>query len=282
MSGSRRPRPGTALAALAALAVLAGCGGSGSAPPPGPPAAPSPASEEEWLALATPRPQPLNGAPRVSVAELEVVGRTGWNAPPGLDPSLAVTELMAAGLLRRQDVDFVERRRFAAAAEAERGGTPRPAGAPAAGVSRGAEYVARATWANVGATARLDVRVAAASSGEVVAAWRAATPTDADPVSVARLAVAGTLAALDSLGVRPAWRDPAPGAAPEAFQPAGIPARAVTAFLRGLVAEEAWGWEAARRGYQSALSEGGAGFVEAAAALARTARLRNGGTLGAS
>lgn len=281
MHGSRRTLPDTALALLA-TAVLAGCGGAGGGAAPGRAAAPPSASEEEWRALALPRPAALADAPRVSVATLEVVGRTTWTTPAGLEPTLGVTELVVAGLLRRQDVDFVERRRFAAAAEAERRGTPRPDGAPPAGVSRGAQYVARATWANLGGSARLDVRLAAAASGEVLATWRATTPPDADPVSLARLAVAGTLAALDTLGVRPAWEDPIPASSPAAYQPAGVPAGAAADFFRGLAAEEAWSWEAARRGYQGALAQAAAGFPEAAAALARTGRLRNGGTLGAS
>lgn len=279
MHGSRRLVP--ALAFLLASS-LSGCGGGSPGAAPGRAPTPPTASEEEWRALALPRPAALAGAPRVSVATLEVVGRAGWTTPAGLEPTLGATELVVAGLLRRQDVDFVERRRFAAAAEAERGGSPRPEGAPPAGVSRGAEYVAQATWANVGSTARLDVRLAAAASGEVLATWRATTPPDADLVSLARLAVAGTLAALDSLGVRPAWQDPAPAAAPPTYRPAGVPASAVEDFLRGLAAEEAWQWEAARRGYQSALAGTAGGFPEAAAALARTGRLRNGGTLGAS
>jgi hypothetical protein len=200
--------------------------------------------------------------------------------PAGLEASLALQELVAAGLLRRQDIRYVERRRFAAAAEAERLGTPRPAGAPAAGVSPGPELVVSAAWSPVLGTGRLDIRLVDAQSGSVVATHRSATPSDADPTSVARTVVSGLLAALDELGRRPAWNDPATDAAPATYQSAGVPATAAEAFFRGLAAEERWNWEGARGGYQAAVAQGGPGFVEAAAALARAARLRNGGTLG--
>lgn len=276
----RLPAARTLLAALL-TAGLAACGGSGGGGPVGD-AAPPRASEEEWRALATPRVQPLAGAPRVALEEMELAGDPGWSTPAGVSPTLGLTELMAAGLLRRQDVDFVERRRFAAAAEAERRGQPRPEGAPAAGISRGAQYVAKATWSRIGSVARLDVRLSDAATARVVAVWRTQTPPDADVVALARGAVAGTLAALDSLGVRPGWTDPAPQAAPASFQASGVPAGAVAAFFQGLAAEERWSWEPARRGYQDALASADGGFPEAQAALARTARLRNGGTLGAS
>lgn len=262
------------------LLLLAGCGGSGGGAVGTAPAAPR-ASDAEWAALATPRPEALAGAPRVSVGEVLLVGTPAWSAAP-VDPGLGVSELVAAGLLRRQDVRFVERRRFAAAAEAERTGAARPEGAPAAGSSPGAQYLVSATWASVGLdSAYVDLRLSDAESGAVVASWRGATARDADPVALARRVVAGTLAALDGLGVRPRWQDPDAGAAPAAYQASGVSAAAVASFFQGLAAEEAWSWERARMGYQAAVAAGGASFVEAAAALARTARLRNGGTLGA-
>ncbi len=131
-------------------------------------------------------------------------------------------------------------------------------------------------------SALVDLRLADAQTGSVVATWRGATPSDADAVSVARRVVSGTLAALEKLGERPSWQDPDPAAAPPGYRPSGVPDAAVTAFFRGLAAEETWSWERARVGYQGALTASGTSFVEAAAALARTARLRNGGTLGAS
>jgi len=48
-----------------------------------------------------------------------------------------------------------------------------------------------------------------------------------------------------------------------------------------LASEEAWNWEGARVGYQEAGALESA-FFEADVALARTARLRMGGTLGSS
>lgn len=269
--------PGLALSVL----LASGCGGSGGGAFSGPAVAPR-ASDAEWAALATPRAAPVAGAAQVSVGEVQILGEPPWASAQGIGIGLGMAELVSAGLLRRSDVQFVERRRFAAAVEAERRGQAR-AGAPPVGVSAGAQYIVSATWASVGLdSAFVDVRLSDAQSGSVAATWRGATAADADPVSVARRVVAGTLAALEKLGQHPSWQDPAPDAAPPAYRPSGVTDAAVTAFFRGLAAEETWSWERARVGYQGALTAGGASFVEAAAAMARTARLRNGGTLGAS
>ena len=245
---------------------------------------PTPAngSEAEWQALAVPRPAPLPGAARVSVAEITLLG-SSWGLQSNVEISLGVSELIVTGLLRRADVELVERRRFAAAADAERRGLARPAGTPAAGVSPGAEFVLSGSWASVGLdSAYLDLHLTDAEGGGVVTSWRAATANDAGPASLTRTIVGSLLAALDDMGRRPAWTDPDGDTAPASYRESEISSRAVEAFLRGLAAEEEWKWEAARRGYQAALAEGGDSFVEAASALARTARLRNGGTLGAS
>ncbi len=260
--------------------LVAACGGGGGESAGPAPVSPR-ASDAEWAALATPRTEPLAGAVRVSLGEIRILGTPSWGSPP-VEPGLGMSELVAAGLLRRRDVHFVERRRFAAAAEAERTGAARPEGAPPAGTSPGAQYVLSATWASVGLdSALVDLRLTDAQSGAVVASWRGATAPDAEPVSVARRVVAGALSALDGIGARPAWQDPESGAAPAVYQASGLSAAAVSSFFQGLAAEESWGWERARMGYQAALAEGGRSFVEAAAALARTARLRNGGALGA-
>lgn len=266
-------------AAGPALALLlAACGGTASSPAP---TAPARASEAEWRALATPRPAPLEGAARVAVGEVKVLGTVSSPAAAGADLELGLSELVAAGLLRRRDVHFVERRRFSAAVEAERLGRPRPQGAPAAGTSPGARWAVSATWATLGLdSAVVDLRLTDLETGAVVGSWRGATAPAADPVSVARTIVAGTLAALDRIAPRPAWADPEPAAAPLPFRASGVPEAAVAAFFRGVAAEERWAWEEARAGFQGALATGGDGFVEAAAALARTARLRSGGTLG--
>jgi hypothetical protein len=196
---------------------------------------------------------------------------------------LAISELVGAALLRRADVEWVERRRFAAAVAAERRGDARPAGAPAAGVSPGAEFILSGSWASVGLdSAYLDLRLTQSETGSIVTSWRAATPNDPDPTSLTRTVVGSLLGALGRLDRLPVWSDPSPDAAPVSYRTTGISTDAVEAFLVGLAAEERWDWEAARRGYQTALEEGGARFVEAEAALARAARLRNGGTLGAS
>lgn len=273
------PRP-SLLAALAASLMAAACGG-GSGPAVTTPATPARASEAEWRALAQPRPVPLEGAPRVALADVRVAGSPAWSPAPGVDAELGLTELAAAGLLRRQDVHFVERRRFAAAVDAERRGLPRPAGAPAAGTSPGARFVATATWSPLGTdSGYVNVRLADPETGALVAGWRGATPPGAGPLSVSRTVVAGVLAALDRAGGRPVWQDPAGAPATPGDPFAGVPAQAVADFFLGLAEEEGWRWEEARARYQRALAAGGSGFVEAAAALARTARLRNGGTLG--
>ncbi|MDP2955799.1 MAG: hypothetical protein Q8N53_05210 [Longimicrobiales bacterium] len=270
------------LALLLPPLALAGCGaGGGSAGRASP--APAVASDAEWIALATPRPEPLDAAPRVSVGEVRILGSPAWEGTLGVDAGLGVAELVSAGLLRRRDVQFVERRRFAAAVEAERRGISRGEGAPPPGISPGARYILSATWASVGLdSAYVDLRLSDAQSGSVVATWRGATAPDADPVSVARRVLSGTLVALDGVGGRPAWQDPIEGAAPVGYRSSGVPAAAVASFFRGLAAEETWSWERARTGYQDAVTAAGASFAEAAATLARTARLRNGGTLGGS
>jgi hypothetical protein len=99
-----------------------------------------------------------------------------------------------------------------------------------------------------------------------------------DAVRLGRQIVAGALGLLDELGRRPAWRDPLGDA--NSLATRGVPTGALEHFLTGLAAEERWRWEEARRGYQSALEV--APFYEAEVALARTARLRLGGTLAES
>jgi hypothetical protein len=196
-------------------------------------------------------------------------------------PDLALAELIGSGLLRRGDVRFVERRRFAAAVEAERAGQPRPAGAPAAGTSESAELLASVVWMPLPAGgASIEVRLTEAARGAVVGTRRSQLPANADMISTARMAVGSIMATLGDVGRRPAWVDPAAGAAPEQFVAAGIPPEALESFLAGLASEEAWRWEAARVAYQAALRS--VGFFEAEAALARAARLRLGGTLGES
>ncbi|MFQ5537100.1 MAG: hypothetical protein ACE5GJ_06570 [Gemmatimonadota bacterium] len=264
----------------AGLTLLTACGGGAPSSSPAPEGRVY--SEAQWRALATPRPTPLEGAARVSVGRVEILAEPGWNLASA-DPALVVSELVATGLLARRDVYFVERRRFAAAAERERRHLPDPAGAPPAGVSPGAEFALQATWSEVG-TGRgyLEVRLVEAADGRVVAARRATTDPDADAVAVARGIVREGLRALGEMGRLPAeGGQNATAGGTAAVVRSGIPDAAVSAFARGLMAEERWDWEAARRGYQAALG-GAPSFVEARAALARAARLRLGGTLGES
>ncbi len=265
----------------ALLLALAGCAGGSSGSAPSPHAAG--ASEAEWRALATPRPKPLDGAARISITPIQILGTAPWKLTAPVGTPLGLTALVAAGLLRRRDVEYVERRRFAAAVERERRGEPRPAGAPRAGKSPGAQYILSAAWIRLGLdSAHLELRLTDAQSGGVVKTWRAPTANDADPTAVARTVVGSLLEALRQMNHLPSWADPVPAAAPSTYRATSIPTNAVDAFFRGVAAEDHWHWEQARRSYQAALSEGGSSFVEARAALARTARLRIGGTLGAN
>jgi hypothetical protein len=145
----------------------------------------------------------------------------------------------------------------------------------------GAEFVATIVLAPLaGEQSTLEIRLADAASGAVRASRRVLVPRGGDAVGLARQAVAGILACLRDLDRLPDWTDPVPRAAPGAFIPSEIPTANVERFLAGLAAEESWSWERARAEYQSAARA--PGFVEADAALARTARLRLGGTLGES
>lgn len=262
------------IAVLGATLFVASCGGGGlrgSVPP----------SEVEWRSLASPRPTPLPGAVRLSLASLQLSAAPPWPDAAPLPPSLGLSELMTTGLLRRADVQFVERRRFAAAVQAQRSGARRRTGTPAAGASPGAELVATVVWVPIGAErASVDVRLAEAETGAVVGADRVVVPADADVVGLARTAVGAILGVLDHIGRRPAWDDPLPTSAPREYVASGVPSEALARFLQGLAAEEEWQWEPAREAYQAA--QRSVGFFEAGAALARTARLRNGGTLGES
>jgi hypothetical protein len=265
-----------ACASVTAAAVLsASCSGGGAARGSGT------ASEAEWQSLALPRPSPLPGAVRLSLAEMQLLAAPPWPAAAAVPPALGLSELVSADLLRRADVQFVERRRFAAVVDAERDRVRRRPGAPAAGVSSGAELLATVVWVPLSAgQASLEVRLTETATGVVAGTNRLALPADADPVSLARATVAAILAGLERMGRLPAWDDPDPSEAPRSYLPSGVPPEALIDFLRGLAAEEQWSWEPARSAYQAAQRR--VGFIEAGAALARTARLRAGGTLGES
>lgn len=259
-------------AALAVLLAVSACGGGTSM------AGSDVATEAAWRALREPRPDPLAGAPRVTLGEVQLAGAFPWDAPRTVNASLGLSELVVAGLLRRRDVLFVERRRFAAAAEAERLGARR-SGQPPAGVSQSAEFSAQVVWTPLGpAGSSLDVRIVRLQSGTVEGATRVQVADETDPVAVARTIVSGITAALDEMGRLPRWDDPLAGA--NVRGASGVSHRALTDFLRGLAAEEVWRWEEARRGYQAAAAE--PGFHEARTVLARAARLRLGGTLAES
>ena len=265
------------VALLAALPAWACAGGGSSAPPT--PAAPD-TPESVWESLYQPRPEPLQGAVGVSVSEILLLGDP-WALQAPVSTSIGIQELVGAELLRRRDVNYVERRRFAAAAERERRGEPRPRGAPPVGISPGVDFLLMGSWAPSGAeSAALDFRLTDPQSGEVVATFRRSVPLDADPTSVSRAITAGLLETLEELGRLPAWSDPFPEAAPAGYADTGVPLTAVEAFFRGVSAEDRYDWEGARRAYQEAMALGGGGFFEPEVALARVARLRAGGSLG--
>ena len=113
---------------LVVLPAFASCATGG---PPAPPIVTT-ASEAEWATLFRPRIAPL-ADPRIAVGSISM-GEERWQLSTAAgSPALVVQKLVCAGLLRRADVQFVERRRFAEAAERERRGLTRPAGAPRGG-----------------------------------------------------------------------------------------------------------------------------------------------------
>jgi hypothetical protein len=257
---------------VAFTVATAGCAGAGSGT-----SGSATASDAEWRALSAPRPTPLAGAARVAVADVEFLGAYPWRGPGTVTASLGVAELVVTGLLRRRDVQFVERRRFAAAAEAERRGVTRPRGAPAAGVSPSADYATTAVWIPLGSDqTAVEVRLAGLETGRIAGATRVTVPSDVDPVTLARAIVQGVVDVLEEIDQLPNWTDPTSDG--QAIAP--VSEEALSHFLRGLAAEEIWDWEGARRGYQAAAAD--RSFHEAATALARTARLRLGGTLAES
>lgn len=264
------------LALLAFLPLLAACASGGA--PAGDTA--TPAEGGGWEDLAEPRPEPLEGAPRVTVAEMLLMEERPWGLDAPIPTSLGLTELVAAGLLRRRDVQFVERLRFSRAAEQERVGASRPAGAPPVGTSPGAEWLLLGSVAPLGDSIYLDLRLVHTETGTDRTSWRTAVPRSSDPTALARTVVGSLVERLGELDLVPAWDDPIPSAAPFPHRDTGIPAEAFALFMRGLAAEERYDWEGARSAYQEALRRGGPGFFEPAVALARTARLRSGGSLG--
>lgn len=279
--------PRTRLVALVALAAGA-CGGSAA---PGGGGA-GVASEAEWRELREPRPAPLPTAPRLTVSRVDFLGSYPWPPAVRVEPHLGLSELVVTNLLRRRDVHFVERRRFAAAVAAIRRGDPASPGRPPPGVSQGADLALVATWLPTTADeASVEVRLTRLETGDVEAATRVVLPREAGPVLVARAIVAGALEALRELGPLPEWTDPldgsgavvglGPGGSVNVGTAARVSTEALRHFLRGLAAEETWSWERARRGYQQAIATD-PDFHEARVALARTARLRLGGTLAES
>ena len=271
MTFLRRGTPAALLLAGGSILVSSCAGATGRLPE-------SVASEATWDSLATPRPEPLPGAARVAIGAVQLLGELTWNPTVDMSRELAVAELVAAGLLRRRDVHVVERRRFAAAVAAERSGQRRRRGAPPAGVSPGADFIATAVWVQLTPDqSSVEIRLVAARTGATEGTARVALGAEDDPVAIARWIVTALLQALDDVGRLPAWEDPVAGADGTTTS-SRVADATLRSFLQGLAAEEIWDWEGARRGYQAAT--GDQAFFEAAAALARAARLRLGGTLG--
>lgn len=257
---------------LAALTLLAGCASG-----PGTSSRVEPDySDASWQALVQPRPAPTAGAPRLSLAEA-LLTTDAW-ALPESGSALALTELVAAGLLERTDVNFVERRRFFPAAERQRRGLPAPAGEPPVGTSPGAEWMLHMTVvANPAIPGALDLRLVHVQSGANRAGWRVDLPRGADAAGVARTIVGSVLAKIDELGLGTSTGPPA-----DIFAPTTIPNEAIAAFLNGVRWGDLYRWDLARASYESAVNLAGGAFVEAEVGLRRAARLRSGSPLGGS
>ncbi len=185
MPGSRsrpdQPRLVRHVSATALVLVVTACGPGRSSVST---ASPSVVDDAAWQVLARPRVPQLTGAVRISVGEIALLEENPWGLGTSIPSSIGISELVATGLLRRRDVRFVERRRFAAAAESERRGERRAPGAPPAGVSPGPEFILSTTWVSFGAaTAYLESRLIDPASGRVEHAWRTQRP----PPSNARI-----------------------------------------------------------------------------------------------
>ena len=214
---------------------------------------PALASESAWQALLHPRPAPLPGALRIAIGQITLGNEQPWALAAGLPAAVGVQELVSSGLLRRADVQFVERRRFAEAAERERRGLARPAGAPPVGTSPGVELILTGSMSPVlGDSAYVELRLVEPATSGYRAAWRVGVSEGGDPAALARRVTGSLIAVLDSLGTLPEWTDPLPATAPRVWQASGVSLAAVDSFFRGVAAEDAYQWEAARRAYARA------------------------------
>ncbi len=232
--------------------------------------------EAAWAALATPRPTPAAEAPRITVID-GVAAMARWTGL-GDEPGFALAELVAAGLLERTDLHFVERRRFGPAARAAQLGESPAADQPPIGSSPAPQWGVTVAFTRAGDAARADLTLTDFATSEVRDAWSFPLPAEADPVGVARVAIrslADRLAALDDGDAPATWTE-------TPWTESGVEPAAVAYLLRGVRAGDRWDWDAAGRDYRSALSAAQGDFPEAEAALRRAARLRAGGTLAGS
>lgn len=261
---------GRAVASALGLVVLAGCGGAHGTiqSDAGPPRSPV-----NWEAIRQVRPDPVTDAPTVTVPPFEGL------LPEGMSVTLA--ELVMARFLHRRDLVMVDRRRYAAAVERLRRGLPADPSAPEPGLSPGADWILEAAASPTpGDDVTLTVRLTESATGRIAATRAVTSPSKSGWLGAAR--EAGDLL-LDML--REAGRLPVDGqeTAPWALAgPVDSPEEAVRLFAEGVGAEDRWAWEEAGSAYEAAGQAGGAGFTEAAQALARVSRLRAGGTLGRS
>ncbi len=255
--------------------ILTGCASAPapSAELPGPDIA----TEAEWRALALPRAEALGGAPTVTITEFDFAGPFPQSWDGDLTPSVLLTELAAAGLTGERSIRFLERRRFTPAAEAERRGIPPPPGQPRVGVSPALDYHVFPTWIPLSDSARIDVRLVEPGTGSIVLSGAGMVAAKEDVVAVARVTVAVAISLLAEEGLLPGAEGAAASPGMNGSVPHGVRATDIQSFVRGLSAEERWDWEEARRGFGGAARDGV--FYEAVQHLARTARLRMGGTL---
>lgn len=268
----RLPLP--TLLALTALgtALWAACSGPGiRAPADG-------YSDRSWLALLAPRPTPRAEAPRIAIDRV--------SGADGILESVGMAELVLLRFLNRTDIWVIDRRRLSLAAARTRRGLPRPPAAPALGQTPEIQFVVRATLGPPEAGMRpLNVRLVEAVTDRVRATWRDSVAEGASAVALARAVGTALERGLAEEGLLAGSGEEAKVThAGEGWSGAAIlsPEEAFRAFMEGVVAEDRYNWVAARAAYTRARTLGGPTFVEPLRALGRVARLRAGGTLGAS
>lgn len=114
----------------------------------------------------------------------------------GISSSIGVHELVAAGRLRRRDVEYIKRRAFLVIAGAERNGEPRQPGQTPAGVSVTPAFSIQAVWISPLATrTSVEISLMDVLNGEVVQPTQAMLPFEPDAVTPERPIVDGAMKA---------------------------------------------------------------------------------------